>query len=144
MAKGGGLVFLTHLIVLAAAALLSADGAMCHTTLQRYSEPMLIISEGDNERKLDMRVGESVKITLPENATTGYRWTIDHYNKELFEAVATEPHYPGKAIGSGGEVSFIFRARNIGSEEIGLKHWRHWEGEASITRRFRINLEVRP
>jgi inhibitor of cysteine peptidase len=142
MAKGG-LLFLTHLIVLAAAALLSADGAMCKTTPKRSCEQMLIISEGDNGRKLNIRVGESVKITLRENATTGYRWTIDHYKKELFEAVATEPHYPGQAIGSGGEISFIFRARNIGSGEIGLKHWRHWEGEASITRRFRINLDVR-
>ena len=104
---------------------------------------MLIIVEGDNGRTLDIRVGESVKITLPENATTGYRWAIDHYDEELFEAVATEPHYTGQAIGSGGEVSFIFQARNIGIGEIVLKNWRHWEGEASVTRRFRIHLNVR-
>jgi inhibitor of cysteine peptidase len=140
MAKGGFL-FLTHIIALVAAVLWSAAGAMCHPLPERSCESMLLLSEGDNGRTLDMRVGESVKITLPENATTGYRWAIAHYD-ELFEAVATEPHYTRQAIGAGGEVSFIFRARNTGIGEIVLKNWRQWEGEASVTRRFRIQLNV--
>ena len=38
---------------------------------------MQSLTDADNERTVDLRVGESVRLTLPENATTGYRWAID-------------------------------------------------------------------
>ena len=105
---------------------------------------MLTIVESDNGRTVDVRLGEEVRINLPENATTGYRWAIDRYDEEFIEALATEPHYKANAIGSGGEVAFIFQGKKIGTGEIVLKHWRHWEGDSSITQRFRIRLNVRP
>jgi inhibitor of cysteine peptidase len=105
---------------------------------------MLTIGESDNGRTVDVRLGEEVRITLPENATTGYRWAIDRYDEEFIEALATEPHYTAKAIGSGGEVTFIFKGKQAGTGEIVLKHWRHWEGESSITKRFSIRLNVKP
>ena len=58
--------------------------------------------------------------------------------------VTTEPNYPKNAIGSGGEVSFVFRAKNPGSGKVVLKHWRHWEGDTSVTNRFRVRLLVEP
>jgi inhibitor of cysteine peptidase len=105
---------------------------------------MLMLSESDNGQTMDIRVGESVRINLPENATTGYRWAIDHYDEEFIEALATEPRYKANAVGSGGEVAFIFKGKDIGPGEIVLKHWRHWEGESSVTKRFRIRLNVQP
>ena len=85
-----------------------------------------------------------MRINLAENATTGFRWAIDRYDEQLFEVVATEPHYPNNAIGAGGEVSFIFRAKKPGSGEIALKNWRHWEGDSSVTNRFRVRLRIEP
>lgn len=105
---------------------------------------MFLITEQDNGRTVDVRVGESVSINLPENATTGYRWAIDRYDREFVEATATEPRYTANAIGSGGRVAFIFEGRKIGSGEIVLKQWRHWEGDSSITNRFRLRLNVLP
>jgi inhibitor of cysteine peptidase len=105
---------------------------------------MLLIAEKDNGRTVDVRVGQSVRINLPENATTGYRWAVDRYDEEFVESIATEPRYTANAIGSGGEVAFIFKGKKIGSGEIVLKHWRHWEGDSSITSRFRLRLNVLP
>ena len=105
---------------------------------------MLTIVESDNGRMVEVRLGEPVKINLPENATTGYRWAIDRYDEEFIEALATEPRYPANAIGSGGEVTFVFQGKKIGTGEILLKHWRHWEGDSSITNRFHIRLNVQP
>ncbi len=105
---------------------------------------MLILVESDNGRTVDVRVGESVRINLPENATTGYRWAIDRYDEEFIGALATEPRYTANAIGSGGQVAFIFRGKKVGTGEIVLKHLRHWEGDSSVTNRFRIRLNVRP
>jgi inhibitor of cysteine peptidase len=69
---------------------------------------MLLITEKDNGRTVDVRLGERVRINLPENATTGYRWAIDRYGDEFIEAIANEPSYTAKVLGSGGEVAFIF------------------------------------
>jgi inhibitor of cysteine peptidase len=105
---------------------------------------MLLIVESDNERTVDIRQGESVRVTLPENATTGYRWAIDRYDEEFIQALATEPRNAANAVGSGGEVTFIFQGKKIGDGQIVLKHWRQWEGASSVTTYFRIRLHVKP
>ncbi len=121
----------------------SAGAAYC-AHHEKAPRAMLLIVESDNGRTVDLHVGQSVRINLSENATTGYRWAIDRYDDEFIEALATEPHYTANAVGSGGEVAFIFKGKKLGAGEIVLKHWRHWEGDASITTRFRIRLHVLP
>jgi inhibitor of cysteine peptidase len=124
--------------------LMYPPGAVSCADAERATMTMLSLVETDNDRTVDIHLGETVRVTLPENATTGYRWAIDRYDHEIIEALATAPHYTAKAIGSGGEVVFIFQGKNIGTGEIVLKHWRHWEGDSSVTTRFRILLHVQP
>jgi inhibitor of cysteine peptidase len=111
---------------------------------EKAPQTMQLLVETDNDRTVDIRLGETVQVNLPENATTGYRWAIDHYDEEFIKALATEPHYTANALGSGGEVAFTFQVKKIGTGEIVLKHWRHWEGNSSVIARFRIRLHVRP
>ena len=124
--------------------LMYSAGAVSWADAERAPKTMLLLGQTDNDRTVDIRAGDSVRISLPENATTGFRWAIDRYDEEIIEAVATEPHYPANAIGSGGGISFIFRGKKIGTGEIGLKNWRHWEGDPSVTARFRVRLHVQP
>jgi inhibitor of cysteine peptidase len=111
---------------------------------EKASQPMLLITEKDNGLTVNVRLGESIRINLAENASTGYRWAIDRYDQEFIDAIAMEPRYTANAIGSGGEVAFIFKGKKIGSGEMVLKHWRHWEGAPSIINRFCLRLNVRP
>jgi len=103
---------------------------------------MLSLVEADNGRTVDIQQGDTVRITLPENATTGYRWAVDRVDESFIEALESEPHYAPSGVGSGGEIAFVFRAKAVGSGEIVLKHWRHWAGDSSIIGRFRIQLRV--
>jgi inhibitor of cysteine peptidase len=103
---------------------------------------MQSLTEADNERTVDLRVGESVRLTLPENATTGYRWTVDHFDREVVDPAGSEPHYAGGAVGSAGNVTFDFTAKKAGRGEVALKYWRHFEGEGSVVKRFRIRLNA--
>jgi inhibitor of cysteine peptidase len=105
---------------------------------------MLPLVETDNDRTVEVRLGDVVRITLPENASTGYRWTIDRYDEDIIEALGSEPRYPAGDVGSGGEIAFNFKAKKAGSGEIALKHWRHWEGDRSVIGRFRVRLNVQP
>jgi inhibitor of cysteine peptidase len=105
---------------------------------------MLSLVETDNDRTVDVRLGDVVQVTLPENATAGYRWAIDRYDEDVIEAVGNEPRYRSEAVGSGGEVAFTFKPRKAGTGEIALKHWRHFEGDRSVIARFRVRLNVKP
>ncbi len=135
---------LARVTALVGAWLMYSPGAVSGADAEKAPKTMLSLVETDNDRTVDIHLGETVRVTLPENATTGYRWAIDRYDDEFIEALATEPHYTAKAIGSGGEVAFIFQGKKIGTGEIALKHWRHWEGDSSVTTRFRILLHVQP
>jgi len=105
---------------------------------------MQSLTEADNERTVGLRVGESVRLTLSENATTGYRWAIDRLDRDVVEEAGSEAHPSRGPMGSAGQVSFDFRAKQAGSSEIALKYWRHFEGDASIVKRFRFRLDVKP
>ena len=135
---------LAQVAVLVATTLMYAFSTACYPDPQKGCHHMVLLTEKDNGATIDIRAGESITINLPENATTGYRWAIDHYDQKCLEATATEPHYAANAVGSGGQVAFTFVGRKKGSGEIVLKHWRHWEGDLSITGSFRLRLNVLP
>jgi inhibitor of cysteine peptidase len=132
--------------LLGAILLLHASGAVAAETgkPQAKVDAMQSLTEADNERTVDLRVGESVRLTLPENATTGYRWAIDRLDRDVVEEAGSEPHPSGGAIGSGGNVTFDFTAKKAGSGEVALKYWRHFEGDGSVVKRFSFRLNVQP
>jgi len=137
-----GITFLT--LALVGAWLMYSPCAVSGPDPEKTPKTMLLLVEADNNRTVDIRRGEAVRVSLPENATTGYRWVIERYDEEFIKELATEPHYASDAVGSGGEVAFIFQGKKIGVGEIVLKRWRSWEGDSSVTARFRIHLHVRP
>ena len=132
---------LVRVAVLVGASLLPTGAVSVETA---SVNAMLSLTENDDGRSVEVRAGDTVRISLPENATTGYRWAIDRIDQDVIEAVGSEPHYQGKAVGSGGQVAFTLRAKKTGSGEIVLKNWRHFEGDASVTKRFRVRVEVKP
>ena len=135
---------LARVTALVGAWLTYSSGAVYCADAEKAPKTMLFLSEKDNDQTVDIRLGETVRVSLPENATTGYRWVIDRYDEEFIESLATEPRYSGKAIGSGGEVAFSFQGKKIGTGEIVLKYWRHWEGDSSVIARYHLRLHVQP
>ncbi|MEB3261098.1 MAG: protease inhibitor I42 family protein [Cyanobacteriota bacterium] len=47
-----------------------------------------------------------------------------------------------RVVGGPMRVSFQFRVIGQGKGELRLRHWRPWEGEGSIDRRFKLALRV--
>ena len=122
----------------------SPSAAFCKKNA-KYAKMEHRLVPTDNNRTVDIRMAETVRITLPENATTGYCWAIERYDKEFFGELPSEAHYPATTgVGSGGDVVFIFKGKKIGTGDIMLKQWRSWEGDSSIIGRFHIQLRVLP
>ena len=118
------------ILLLHAGGVVAAETGKAQEGFDAKVHVMQSLTEADNERTVDLRVGESVRLTLSENATTGYRWAIDRLDRDLVEEAGSEAHPSRGPMGSAGQVSFDFRAKQAGSSEIALKYWRHFEGDA--------------
>jgi inhibitor of cysteine peptidase len=130
--------------LLGAILLLHAGGAVAAETGKAHvMQFMQSLTEADSERTVELRVGEGVRLTLPENATTGYRWAIDRLDRDVVDMAGSDSRYGG-GIGAAGNVTFDFTARKAGSSEIALKYWRHFEGDGSIVKRFSFRLNAKP
>jgi inhibitor of cysteine peptidase len=90
-----------------------------------------------------VRVGDLVAILLSESPTTGYRWAVDQSGTPELEFQNSDySPVAGGGIGSGGSHTFTFVAKKTGTAAVGLKHWREWEGESSVTERFSVKINV--
>src|SRR5262245_60862665 len=70
-----------------------------------------VLTDTDNGRTIDLRVGDDALLRLPENATTGYRWAVDAANESLVE-IKEGRYFPASdAVGSGGEIEWILHAK---------------------------------
>ena len=105
---------------------------------------MLTLTDQDNGRRVPVRVGDVLKLRLPENASAGYRWAPDTYDSGLLKLATAGANYPAAAPGSGGEAFFQFEVVGAGSGMLTLKYWRDWEGAKSIIQRFALTIEATP
>ena len=105
---------------------------------------MVNLSEKDNGRSVELKVGGVLEVTLPQNASTGYHWAVDHVD-DVVSLTASQPIRPSSdAPGAGGGVSFTFRGEKPGAGAIALKNARSWEGDSSVAGRFRVEVHVQP
>jgi inhibitor of cysteine peptidase len=84
---------------------------------------------------------DRVIIRLPENATTGYQWTIDDMPNSL-EVERNDLIPPGSdAPGAAGERRIVLRARRPGAARVGLSLRRPWES-TTARETFEAMLDV--
>jgi len=104
---------------------------------------MPVLTEADTGKTVDLTVGQSIEIRLPENATTGYRWSVKAIDTSVCEIVADERLAPGKIIpGAPGEHRWRLRATHAGACMLQLVYGRSWQSDASPARTFKVRLHV--
>ena len=102
------------------------------------------LTERDDGRTIELRVGERIILELPEIAGTGYRWALDGPVPEAID-LSQEPFRSSSSMpGSGGKAAWTLLALAPGDVDLRLKLWRSWEGDASIRQRFGATLHIRP
>ena len=89
-----------------------------------------VLSLNDDGKTLRTNVGKSFQLSLPENATTGYRW---HFKTEpesqmVITFVSDETVRPQtKRLGAGSNRIFTYQATNSGVVKLKGFHSRPWE-----------------
>jgi inhibitor of cysteine peptidase len=107
------------------------------------AEPSVTLTELDDGRTIEARVGDTVELVLPENATTGYRWAFDGLDEQAVRASEGELVGKPAKVGSGGDVRWRLTALAPATTEVKLKLWRRWEGDRSIQKRFAVRLTTK-
>ena len=92
---------------------------------------------------IDAELGETILVRLDETPTSGYRWALDHLDKEVLAAEASEFELPANAaIGAAGQRTFTFKAIGHGIGHIALALRRRWEDPGPAVDQFEISVRV--
>jgi predicted secreted protein len=99
------------------------------------------LSEQDDGREIEIRVGESMELALPETSGTGYKWNFGARAEPILKL--EEDAYSQTAAGPGGNRMrrLRFTAVAPGEATLELSYGRSWERRAPA-RSFKLKLRA--
>jgi len=105
------------------------------------------VDDSFNGHQIELRVGETLEISLAENASTGFQWIApDSAHKAEKILRKGEPLVEGASgpPGKPGVRHFYFEAFEPGTVELELHYRRPWETVKPPARTFKLRIRVRP
>lgn len=97
------------------------------------------LGPADRDNEVPVRTGDRILLRLPENPTTGYRWSGQIPG---FLRLVRDSNETGEAPGAGGVRVLEFEAVAPGRAELRLALAREWEAAGSETDRYLVTVEV--
>jgi inhibitor of cysteine peptidase len=102
----------------------------------------VVITESDEGRWIKIPAGQTFEVSLPENPTTGYRWSIELFDTSLLQFSGDSFSSQGGAIGGGGMRTFSFVATRPGTTDLRLRLARQWEPTKSPGKKASFKLRI--
>jgi inhibitor of cysteine peptidase len=86
------------------------------------------VGEAANGTEVALTIGQTLEVTLPANATTGFDWI---YGGPPSQLTSVSDSYsataPAGVVGAGGTRTFVFKAAAPGTGTLKLDYARSWE-----------------
>lgn len=100
----------------------------------------------DNNKQVNLVVGQSFMVQLTSNPTTGYRWIYQQEGTAFVEPVG-EPRYqsgpaPVGMVGGAGTEYFTFKATSAGQQTLKLVYLRPFERDVAPVQTVTYNLVI--
>ncbi len=104
------------------------------------------VSDPQNGGSLTVFAGDTVKVRLHSNPSTGYSWQVTQVNKQVLEQQGeSDFESPPKNIpGAIGHSVFRFLAAATGTTTLQLAYTRPWEKDKPPVRVFSLEVTVQP
>jgi len=80
-----------------------------------------------NGQTVELAQGQTLKVELAGNPTTGYEWTVDQADAAVLRLEGSSYKPDSSAIGAGGLYTFRFEALESGTTPLVLVYQRAWE-----------------
>lgn len=102
-----------------------------------------IYQKKDSGKKLNVIMGNSFKIKLPSNPTTGFDWHFEGLDAKSFMVVSSGFNPPNtKLVGAGGVDWWEIKALKPGQHKIRLLYYRVWEGKGKAVDKYQLIFNV--
>jgi inhibitor of cysteine peptidase len=92
---------------------------------------MVELDEAAAGRPVKTEVGQRLRVTLPENRTTGYRWQVSGGCAGILAEEEDQATAGSGQPGAGGTRVWVFAAKAEGQCELRFESARAWEKSAS-------------
>lgn len=121
-----------------------------YVTISPSASPSVLLIESNQETSdIEVNEGEDFIIVLEGDATTGYQWVIDNYNKDNINFVISkyEPSniQVNNQLEKDGKYTFTFKALKPGKSDVLMTYLRPWEQgiEPIKTQKFNVNIKAK-
>lgn len=105
--------------------------------------PDKTFGEGDDGSTATLKKGESLRVSLPENPSTGYSWNLS-LSDGLY--LVSDEYVPDSTspmrVGAGGIHTWDIRATGIGAQQITAFYRRPWEVASAPAKTFSLQVQV--
>ncbi len=102
----------------------------------------LSLTQADNGKSFTLPPKTAIVLTLPSNASTGYRWQLKAVDKSVLRLVSHRYLQPKKTLpGAPGKERWRFVTVGAGRVQLRLSYVRSWE-KNKPARRFGVTIHV--
>lgn len=129
--------FITATMLLIVVVVTAVVSAGCGSSANASAET-LKLGQVDNGKSFTVKVGDTIRVVIPGNPTTGYEWTgltpgagdsvLEQVGEPLYAADNTDED----VVGSGGVYTFTYKAIASGEATIALEYSRSFESVPPI------------
>jgi inhibitor of cysteine peptidase len=99
------------------------------------------VDESFDNKSVTIPVGDTLELSLAENPTTGYRWTLANSGTPICVLKADDFVAAGPKPGEAGRHNFTFLVGQAGEAKIALHSGRKW-ADADAGRDFTLNVRA--
>jgi inhibitor of cysteine peptidase len=97
-------------------------------------------------RTINAHIGNTIEITLPSNATTGFQWAVAKISDSAVLSQEGKSQYvlPESTLaGAGGQEIWTFKALTRGSSTIYMEYSQAWQGGTKNAWTFTASVTVK-
>lgn len=104
------------------------------------------LGDKDSGKSLELRVGDTVKLVLDANPTTGFSWSkMDKVDQSILKLEKNDYQQnanPGRMVGVGGKTTIVYRAVKPGTAKIDLTYMQPWEPDSEFNTDYTVTVKV--
>lgn len=133
------------LVVLTLCGTIAAQPSQSHASQTKSASPVIIVTDADNGKDIDLPAGDTLVVRLKSNPSTGYSWAIkgDPSPLRLGKSSTKKNSQTGHAAGTPVTQEFRLSATSAGLASLTLEYRRPWEYTAGPARKFHVQVNTR-
>jgi predicted secreted protein len=116
----------------------------CAQTERRSNTMSDIVEVGEqqNGKQIEVIRGQTLRVTLPEVRTAGFRWSLRTSSQQILAPLAD--NFDGAPATAGGAAlhHWDFRAAEVGTTDLFFECDRPWARAAEAARTFSVSVRV--